>query len=248
MIGRICFILALITCGIKGYAQENVFFVPDPVEARWSYQETDANGRHVADVFYSVDTMNGDAVNGKVRLKVEKVMSASPSDTLKSVIFYRFKDGECMVDMNALFEEDVLTGIMKDAIGSGQADASESEMNKALEEVKKQFRISGEIRGIPQYPQTGTLPDYEFQFKFSIVSMKISGEQRKITGKEQLTTPAGVFDCFIMEETITTKAMMQKDVEKTVSWYAYGIGLVKEMTYDKKGRLTSVTTLNRKNW
>lgn len=51
-----------------------------------------------------------------------------------------------------------------------------------------------------------------------------------------------------MEETITTKAMLQKDVEKTVSWYVYGIGLVKEMTYDKKGKLTSSTTLNWKNW
>jgi hypothetical protein len=27
-----------------------------------------------------------------------------------------------------------------------------------------------------------------------------------------------------------------KDVEKTKSWYAYGIGLVKEITYDKNGR------------
>ena len=42
--------------------------------------------------------------------------------------------------------------------------------------------------------------------------------------------------------------MMQKDVEKNISWYAYGIGLVKEKTYDKKGRLVSTTLLNRINW
>mgnify|MGYP003439695906 FL=1 len=40
---------------------------------------------------------------------------------------------------------------------------------------------------------------------------------------------------------------MQKDVEKTVSWYAYGIGLVKQLTYDKKGELQSATLLDSIN-
>ena len=37
-----------------------------------------------------------------------------------------------------------------------------------------------------------------------------------------------------------------KDVEKTRSWYAYGIGLVKEITYDKNGKLISTMILNTK--
>ena len=51
-----------------------------------------------------------------------------------------------------------------------------------------------------------------------------------------------------MEETITTKAMMMKDVEKIRSWYAYGIGMVKEVSYDKNGKLTSTIVLNTINW
>jgi hypothetical protein len=38
--------------------------------------------------------------------------------------------------------------------------------------------------------------------------------------------------------------MMMKDVEKIKSWYAYGIGLVKEVTYDKHGKLISTMILN----
>lgn len=76
----------------------------------------------------------------------------------------------------------------------------------------------------------------------------MTGEERKITGSEKLQTPAGTFYCFVIEETITSKAMMQKDVEKNISWYAYSIGLVKEETYDKKGRLVSTTLLNSINW
>ena len=51
-----------------------------------------------------------------------------------------------------------------------------------------------------------------------------------------------------MEETVTTKAMLMKDVSKTTSWYAYGIGLVKEITCDKKGKLISTMILNEINW
>jgi hypothetical protein len=41
--------------------------------------------------------------------------------------------------------------------------------------------------------------------------------------------------------------MMMKDVEKNKSWYAYGIGLVKQITYDKKGNLISTMILNEIN-
>ena len=77
--------------------------------------------------------------------------------------------------------------------------------------------------------------------------MKVNGREWKIVGRENIQTEAGLFDCFIMEETITTKAMMMKDIEKIKSWYAYGIGLVKEITYDKNGKLISTMTLNEVN-
>ena len=78
--------------------------------------------------------------------------------------------------------------------------------------------------------------------------MKVIGEDRRIAGKETIQTEAGSFDCFILEETITTKSMMMKDVEKIRSWYAYGIGLVKEITYGKNGKLISTMILNEVNW
>ncbi len=229
-------------------AQDNVFFVPDPETARWSYLESDADGKESATTFYSVGTMTGNAVNGSVKLIVERVTVSAPADTLKSFIFYKFKDGECMVDMNALFEVDVLTSMMESAAGEAVREASPEDKAKAIEEMKSRIQISGEMRGIPRYPKTGELPDYEFRFKFSVLSMTVKGTQRKISGKEKIATPAGVFDCFILEETATTKALMQKEVEKTVSWYAYGIGLVKNSTYDKKGKLVSTTVLNSINW
>ena len=45
-----------------------------------------------------------------------------------------------------------------------------------------------------------------------------------------------------------TEIMLMKEVEKVKTWYAYGIGMVKEGTYDKKGKLLSTMVLDSINW
>ncbi len=239
----------VLSCLFETKAQNwsDVYFVHDPQTARWSYVETDAAGKAVSKCYYSVESMKGDAVNGSVKLRVEDISASSPTDTLKNHIFYCFRDGEFMVDMKAVFEGEVLESMVTTAI-KDQSDFSEEEVKKAIEAVRSQSKISGEIRGIPRYPQVGKLPDYEFQFKFSIMNMKVSGTDRKVLGTEPIDTPAGSFDCFVLEETVTTKALMMKEVEKIKSWYAYGVGLVKEITCDKNGKLLSTIVLDSINW
>ena len=239
----------VLSCLFETKAQNwsDVYFVHDPQTARWSYVETDAAGKAVSKCYYSVESMKGDAVNGSVKLRVEDISASSPTDTLKNHMFYCFRDGEFMVDMKAVFEGEVLESMVTTAI-KDQSDFSEEEVKKAIEAVRSQSKISGEIRGIPRYPQVGKLPDYEFQFKFSIMNMKVSGTDRKVLGTERIDTPAGSFDCFVLEETVTTKALMMKEVEKTKSWYAYGVGLVKEITCDKNGKLLSTMVLDSINW
>ena len=238
----------------KTYAQDALYLVSNPQTARWSYIETDSNGKHIATIYNSVESIEGDAMNGNMKLRVEEVPVASPKDTIKSYIFYRFKDGELMADMCAGFEENLfganrLDSLVNNTIKEKYPELPEEKKKEVIEEIKSQlFKISGETRGIPRYPKVGKLPDFEFHFKVSIISMKVRGEDRRIVGRENIQTGAGQFDCFIMEETITTKAMMMKDVEKIRSWYAYGIGMVKEVSYDKNGKLTSTMVLNTINW
>ena len=230
-------------------AQDAVYLVSNPQTARWSYIETDNNGKRLSVIYYSVESIHGDAVNGNIKLCIEEVPVATPKDTTKSFMFYRFKDGEFMVDVSAGIEYNIFEGrldsLIRNTIKEKYPDLSEERKKDVLEKTKSEFiKTSGEIRGMPRYPKVGKLPDYEFQFKFNIMSMKVIGEERRIVGTERIQTEAGSFDCYILEETITTKTMMMKDVEKIKSWYAYGIGLVKEVTYDKHGKLISTMILN----
>ena len=237
----------------KIYPHDEVYLVSNPQTARWSYVETDSSGKRIATIYNSVESLVGNAVNGKLKLRVEEVPAATPKDTIKSFSFYRFKDGEFIADIFTGLEDNLFEGKLDNQINNTiqekYPDLSEEEKMDLVEKVKSNFyNISGEMRGMPRYPKTGKLPDYEFNCKVSIVSMKVIGEDRKIVGRESIRTDAGLFDCFILEETITTRSMMMKDVEKIKSWYAYGIGLVKEITYDKNGKLISTMILNDVNW
>ena len=185
-------IIHLMTCAIgfaiswsmNAYAQDKVFFVPDPETARWSYLEMDGNGTTTATMTYYVDSMIGDAVNGTAKVKFERAGKQSSDEATNSFMYYKFKDGEFTIDMNAFFEADVLGDLIDAVAGAEGIGASEEEKKKAIEEMRKLIEISGEVRGIPRYPVIGALPDYEFVFKLSFVTMTVKGTERKISGKE----------------------------------------------------------------
>ncbi len=230
--------------------QEATYLISNPMTARWSYIETNSNGKQVATVYNSIESIEGDGVNGRIKVRIEEVPSETPKDTIKSLGVYCFRDGEYMADLCAgvednLFEGNELDSLILSTIKENYPDLPENKKKEVYEKTKSEIlNLSGEARGIPRYPVVGKLPDYEFRAKYSFLSMKISGKDRRIVGTETIQTEAGSFDCFILEETMTTKVFLMKEVEKTKSWYAYGIGLVKEITYDKNGKLISTMILN----
>lgn len=61
----------------------------------------------------------------------------------------------------------------------------------------------------------------------------------KVVGREELTTPAGTFDCYIVEQQYTAKLGFIKAKGSQKIWYARGVGNIKTETYDKRGKLSS---------
>ena len=249
--------LSAICLGLSSVANaqslKEVYLAPDPQTAKWSYIETDSNGKQIATIYYSIESLKGDAMNGNVKLRMNEVPVATPKDSTENFGFYCFKDGEYMLDLRSGFEDFVFEGkidsLTRVAVREKYPDITKEKEKEVFEKVRSEFyKMSGETRGLPRNPEIGKLPDFEFQCKMNIMSMKITGKDRRVVGKESIETGAGTFDCFIVEEIIATKFMFMKDVEKTKSWYAYGIGLVKEITYDKSGKLISTMTLNEINW
>ena len=83
------------------------------------------------------------------------------------------------------------------------------------------------------------------------ISIKMSGmnmnmtttiTDRKVIGKESVTTPAGTFDCYVITATTTMK-MGANMTRSSKQWISEGVGVVKMEDYDKKGKLESTGLL-----
>lgn len=76
----------------------------------------------------------------------------------------------------------------------------------------------------------------------TMFSMKVYITNRKVEANEEITTPAGTFNCFKLSYDIETK-MMMKVTSRSVDWVAKDVGTVRSETYNSKGKLTGYTLL-----
>jgi hypothetical protein len=77
----------------------------------------------------------------------------------------------------------------------------------------------------------------------TIMNMSFSVTNRKVEAVENLTTPAGTFECYKISYDVATKMMVNVKT-KGVEWYSKGVGLVKSETYSTDGKLLGSSVLN----
>jgi hypothetical protein len=87
------------------------------------------------------------------------------------------------------------------------------------------------------------LPDSHCAVKVSAFTYYIDVTERVVLRKEQLTTPAGTFDCVVVREHKVEEGPMHHGDFWSDTWYAPGIGYVRHDTFDKKMRLESIEIL-----
>ena len=85
-----------------------------------------------------------------------------------------------------------------------------------------------------------SLPDADLlmNVRMTPINMKLTVRifDRKVEGEETVTTPAGTFDCIVISQSSETK-MGVKVSASSREWYAPEVGLVKQESYNKKGKL-----------
>lgn len=76
----------------------------------------------------------------------------------------------------------------------------------------------------------------------TIMSMELLIINRKVEGKETIETPAGSFECYKISYDTEMHTVL-KVTRKTVEWYCPGVGMVRQETYNKKGKLQDYSLL-----
>ncbi len=111
--------------------------------------------------------------------------------------------------------------------------------------------ITGDKMDIPSHLEVGqSFKDLTYNIKMGMSGMTIMNrtftvKDRKVEGKEKVTTPAGTFDCFKMTYTTTSQGGIGAGTMKSISWYAKDTGMVKTETYSEKGSLMNRQVLSK---
>jgi hypothetical protein len=110
-------------------------------------------------------------------------------------------------------------------------------------------KITGTNTTLPNSLSVGQeLPDSNMNMEISMsgISMKVNTliKDRKVIGKEKVTTPAGTYNCLILEQTTIADVMGKKISTTSKSWFAEGVGMVKQESYNK-GKLQNKSILTK---
>jgi len=76
----------------------------------------------------------------------------------------------------------------------------------------------------------------------TVMNMTIAITNRKVDAVENVTTPAGTFECYKISYDIATKMMFNMKM-KGVEWYARNVGMVKSESYSTDGKLMGSNVL-----
>ncbi len=122
--------------------------------------------------------------------------------------------------------------------------------NQMLEQFgDMEMEISGTDIELPNDLEVGLeLPDANIAMKISMSGMNMNSTvdmiNRKVEKQETITTPAGTFDCYVIYSENQSKMMMANQTFPSRLWLAEGVGMVKQESFNKNGKLMSSTVLS----
>lgn len=123
-----------------------------------------------------------------------------------------------------------------------------NDMMKQFEDME--MEVTGTDLELPNDLEVGqNLADANVNVKMSMgginMNMNVETVNRKVENRESITTPAGTFDCFVISSETKSKMMMANNTFPNRLWLAEGVGMVKQETYNKNGKLIGSMVLTQ---
>ncbi len=103
--------------------------------------------------------------------------------------------------------------------------------------------ISGDQMEIPSNFEVGeSLKDMNYNIKMMMNQLAVMDRNflirdRKVEGKEAITTTAGTFDCYKLTYTTESKGRIGSSITKSAVWYSKDVGMVKTENFKDNGKL-----------
>ncbi|HRJ28762.1 MAG TPA: hypothetical protein PLV21_08835 [Cyclobacteriaceae bacterium] len=223
---KVCSFWLAFLCTIIAYSQCNDYYVLEQ-GTEWTYENFGKNGK----------------TSGKNQQKVtayEKIGNGYKA-TINSVIFSDKGKKLMEGDLEMTCQNGVMIMDMRKFIPEEQQKAFSSyEMKMESENLELPSKLSaGQTLKNGSITMTATGSPIP-------MNMSVQITDRKVVGKETITTPAGTFDCYKITSKSTTQSKMGVSMSfefATTEWIAEKVGMVKSESFDKNGKSAGYTLL-----
>ena len=208
------------------FAQECEAYFPMQQGTKFELTNYDAKGKKESRVAHEVleNTGSGDNIVFKAS---NTTFDKKDKEVARSEYTVRCDNGKFSIDLSAFFQ---------------------SEQMAAYE--GSDITVDGDFLEFPSNPQPGqTLPDATMTVNIGggastpvAMKMTIYITNRKVEAIEDITTPAGTFNCVKMSQDVSTK-MVVNVKSSSVDWYAKDVGMVRQESYRKNGKMIGYSEL-----
>lgn len=195
---------------------------------------------------YEIETFNAkDKLQNKMAYEVKEVTSTSSG--ISSTVHTTAYDGKDKLqnelDMKMICNGEKLSIDMTEMFKSmqqknGGADNMEIIIDGAMIDIPNNMTVGQSLADIAT-----TMKMIDKNSNTEMMHLNMTTSKRKVEGKENITTPAGTFDCFkISYETLVEPKMAMMNMKlpsylfKGILYFTKDIGMVKTLEFDKDGK------------
>lgn len=221
--------IATILCGflfvLTIKAQDNCStYYPLEEGATFQYTNYNKKGKEEGTVDYTVADVNNNGSITSATMKM-KYQDEKGDELFSSEYGFSCEENVVKIDFQSLISEQMLT----------QFKDMEMEVTGTDIELPNSLGVGQE------------LADANVAIKISMsginMNMNVETVNRKVEKKETITTSAGTFDCYVIYSETKSKMMMANKTFPNRLWLAEGIGMVKQESYTKNGKIMSSSVL-----
>jgi hypothetical protein len=226
---RIIVISVVILFGINLYAQNCAAFVPE--ETGVSYKYSNANAKGKIDSYHMrtlLDIKNEDDAIMYTVLSQSFDAKNQEEETYRDTMIFKCIGGEFIVDMEQYLDPNQM---------QEQEENEEITVNITVDEITIPSNLS-----VGQKLKEGNVT-VEFVGGPIVITNITKITNREVTAHEDISTPAGTFKCYKIEQDISNKMGFITVQVHSIDWVKEGTGTVRSESYNKKGKLQGVTEL-----
>lgn len=219
------FILALLIFVRPALAQDCYSYFPTDEGATFTITHYNPKGKVESISEYTVKEYNETATGYDITIHLRS-SDKKGNNPIESTFSASCNDGIFQVDMAAMINN--------------------------MDQMKNmEMKIKGDMISLPSALSIGqSLPDASMEMEAEgpmPMKFKIDMVNRKVAGQEEISTPAGSFDCYVITYDQKMKTVMNMETSSK-QWLNPEVGMVRSEYYNKNGKMmgySELTSLSR---